>query len=97
MRLPVFENDPRPEYSPWFSLQTLQLRKGLGKQWELYAGVKNLLHFRPPANSILRPFDPFDRTVDDPVANPYGFTFDATYVFAPFQGRRGFAGVRYTF
>jgi outer membrane receptor for ferrienterochelin and colicins len=97
MQLPVFENDPRPGYSPWYSFQTLQVRKGVGRKWELYAGVKNLLDFRPPANSILRSFDPFDRTVDDPVTNPNNFTFDASYVFAPFQGRRAFAGVRYTF
>jgi outer membrane receptor for ferrienterochelin and colicins len=27
--------------------------------------------------------------------NPYGLTFDPTYVYAPNQGRRGFVGVRF--
>jgi outer membrane receptor for ferrienterochelin and colicins len=30
------------------------------------------------------------------VDNPKGFTFDTSYNYAPIQGIRGFAGIRYT-
>ena len=105
MRLPLLgELDPRDAYSPWWSIQNIQLTKKLGNAWELYGGVKNLLNFTPPANSIARSFDPFDKQVafgpDGQVVptpnNPYGLTFDPTYVYAANQGIRGFFGVRYT-
>ena len=104
MRLPLLgELDNRPEYSPWWSIQNIQITKKFQKGWELYGGVKNLLNYTPPSNSIARPFDPFDKNVkfDDngqviPTAdNPYGLTFDPSYVFAPNQGIRGFIGARY--
>jgi outer membrane receptor for ferrienterochelin and colicins len=96
--------DNRAGESPWWSLQNIQFTKSLGQQWEIYGGIKNLLNFTPPANSIARPFDPFDKqVVFDPggqvVAtpeNPNALTFDPTYMFAPNQGIRGFAGFRYT-
>jgi outer membrane receptor for ferrienterochelin and colicins len=105
MRLPLLgELDDRPEYSPWWSLQNIQITKGLGEKWEIYGGVKNLLNYTPPANSIARAFDPFDRGVTfdglgnvvPTPENPNGLTFDPTYMFAPNQGIRGFLGVRYT-
>lgn len=105
MRLPLLgELDDRPEYSPWWSLQNIQVTKGLGEKWEIYGGVKNLLNYTPPASSIARAFDPFDRGVSfDGVGNvvptpenPNALTFDPTYMFAPNQGIRGFLGVRYT-
>lgn len=104
MRLPLLgELDDRPEYSPWFSIQNIQLSRKFGN-WEIYGGVKNLLNFTPPANSIARAFDPFDRGVDFDEAgqviptpgNPNALTFDPTYVFAPNQGIRGFLGMRFT-
>ncbi|MGB1119599.1 MAG: TonB-dependent receptor [Chitinophagales bacterium] len=106
MRLPLLGDlDDRPEYSPWWSLQNIQLTKGFGKRWEIYGGVKNLLNYRPPANSIARSFDPFDRQVQfdangQAIAtndNPNALTFDPSYVFAPNQGIRGFLGVRVAF
>ncbi len=105
MRLPLLgELDDRDEYSPWWSIQNIQLTKRLGDSWEIYGGVKNLLNFTPPANSIARSFDPFDKNVvfnpDGSVMptsdNPNALTFDPTYVFAPNQGIRGFLGVRFT-
>ena len=94
--------DPRPGESPWFSIQNLQVRRTRGRT-TLYGGVKNLLNFTPPANSIARPFDPFDRGVDfaadgSVVAtpdNPHALTFDPTYVFAANQGIRAFFGISY--
>ena len=56
MRLPLLgENDPRDEYSPWFSIQNIQLSKKFNNSWEVYGGVKNLLNFTPAANSINTP------------------------------------------
>ncbi|MCG2460380.1 TonB-dependent receptor [Flavobacteriaceae bacterium F89] len=105
MRLPLIsDTDPRNPYSPWYSIQNIQLTKKFGTQWELFGGVKNLLDFTPPANSITRPYDPFDKNVifdNDGRAvatpdNPYALTFDPNYVYASNQGIRGFLGVRYT-
>lgn len=106
MRLPLLgELDDRPAYSPWFSIQNIQLTKKVKTNWEIYGGVKNLLNYTPPANSIARAFDPFDKQVTFDASgqavstanNPKGLTFDPSYVFAPNQGIRGFIGVRYTF
>ncbi len=84
MRLPLLgDSDTRPEYSPWWSLQNIQLTKRFNNQWEIYGGVKNLLNYTPPANSIAGSFTPFDES------------FDPSYVFAPNQGIRGFLGLRY--
>tara|TARA_B100000809_G_C15130438_1_gene528179 strand:- start:280 stop:2535 length:2256 start_codon:yes stop_codon:yes gene_type:complete len=95
MKLPLVENDVRAEYSDWYSIQNIQLTKTFKKNWEIYGGVKNLLNFTPPSNSILRANDPFDKNVDSP-DNPNGYTFDPSYVYTTFQGIRGFFGVRYT-
>jgi outer membrane receptor for ferrienterochelin and colicins len=97
--------DNRPAESPIWSLQNMQVAKALGNRLECYAGIKNLLNYTPPANSIARPFDPFDRQVvfDDQgqvvptPENPNALSFDPTYMFAPNQGRRGYLGLRYTF
>jgi len=85
MRLPLLgENDLRDEYSPWFSIQNIQLSKKLNNNWEVYGGVKNLLNFTPASNSINSPEMPFSDS------------FDPSYVYASNQGIRAFAGVRYT-
>lgn len=94
MRLPVLPNDYRPEYSPWFAIANLQLTKKFDKGFEIYGGVKNLFNF-VPADPIMRPFDPFDKKADDPVNNPYGYSFDPSYNYSPMQGIRGFLGVRF--
>jgi outer membrane receptor for ferrienterochelin and colicins len=85
MRLPLLgETDPRNEYSPWFSIQNIQLSKKFTNSWEVYSGVKNLLNFTPAANSINSPDMPFSDS------------FDPSYVYASNQGIRAFIGVRYT-
>lgn len=105
MRLPLLGPlDNRSEYSPWWSVQNIQITKKLGTSWELYGGVKNLLNYTLPSNSIARAFDPFDRgVVFDAVGsviptetNPNALSFDPTYLFAPNQGIRGFLGLRFT-
>lgn len=95
MRLPVQPHDFRPERSPWHLLANVQYRRSLMERFEVYGGVKNLLGF-VPRDPLMRPFDPFNRQVDDPVANPYGHTFDTAYMYAPLQGRRWFVGLRFT-
>jgi len=95
MRLPLLgANDPRDEYSPWFSIQNIQLSKKFSNSWEVYGGVKNLLNFTPAANSINRADNPFDVGVNTETNPERGF--DPSYVYASNQGIRAFAGVRYT-
>jgi outer membrane receptor for ferrienterochelin and colicins len=105
MRLPILsEEDPRAANSPVWSLQNIQMTKKFRNGLEIYGGVKNLLNFTPPANSIARANDPFDKNVKfdeqgQVIAtpdNPYRLTFDPSYVFAPNQGIRAFLGMRYT-
>jgi outer membrane receptor for ferrienterochelin and colicins len=108
MRLPLIsEFDPRRAYSPVWSIQNIQVTKKLGKNWEIYAGVKNLLNWTPARNNpfiIARTNDPFDKQVQydafgkvqKTTDNPYALTFDPTYVYAPNQGLRAFLGARFT-
>lgn len=107
MRLPLLsEQDPRKEYSPWWSIQNIQLTKTLGNEIEIYGGVKNLLNWTPNKSNpfiIARTNDPFDKNVQFDANgqamitpdNSYGLTFDPSYVYGPNQGIRGFLGVRY--
>lgn len=94
MRLPILPNDYRPEYSPFYAIANIQVTKRFSRQFEVYAGIKNLLNF-VPKDPIMRPFDPFDKNTEDPVSNPYGYTFDPSYNYASMQGIRGFAGFRW--
>lgn len=108
MRLPLLgPQDPRPEYSPWWSIQNIQLTYSGFKKFEIYGGVKNLLDWTPAKSApflIARSRDPFDKHVQfgpDGQAlttpdNPYALTFDPSYVYAPNQGIRGFLGLRLT-
>lgn len=107
MKLPLLsETDPRNPNSPWYSLQNIQFTYTGWKNFELYAGIKNLLNFSPKQNNpflISRIEDPFDKNVQYDSAgkvlatpdNPYGLSFDTTYVYGPNQGIRGFFGLRY--
>ncbi|MCJ8155433.1 TonB-dependent receptor [Chryseobacterium sp. SSA4.19] len=94
MRLPVPPDDYRPEYSLFYSLANIQISKIFRSGFEVYGGVKNIFNFTPK-DPLMRPFDPFDQHVDDPVNNPNHYTFDTTYGYAPMQRIRGFLGLRY--
>lgn len=108
MRLPLSSDlDPRASESPWYSLQNIQFTYSGLKNFECYAGIKNLLNFLPKQNNpflIARTNDPFDKNVSydangQAIAtpeNPYGLTFDTSYVYGPNQGIRSFFGLRYT-
>lgn len=108
MRLPLLGPlDPRKPYSPWWSLQNLQLVYHPHKTLRLYGGIKNLLDFTPMRGNpfiIARSHDPFDKqvqfapdgTVLPSAENPYALSFDPNYVYAPNQGLRVFLGLAYT-
>ena len=108
MRLPLLSTlDPRAEYSPVYSIQNIQFTFVGFKNFEIYAGIKNLLNFTPKQNNpflIANANDPFDQNVTYDAngqvlatpQNPYGLTFDTTYIYAQNQGSRGFFGLRYT-
>lgn len=66
----------------YFMLQAQVTR--VFKRWELYFGGENLLNVRQE-NPILSP------------ENPFGNTFDATRVWGPVTGIKGYAGIRLTF
>lgn len=105
MRLPVLSDlDPRASMSPWWSLQNLQITwSSSNSKVQIFLGIKNLLNFTPPSNSIARSFDPFDKNVIFNQAgeviptesNPNALIFDPSYVYAPNQGIRGFIGFKY--
>jgi outer membrane receptor for ferrienterochelin and colicins len=94
MRLPILPNDYRPEYSPLYSLANIQFSKSFKSGFEVYCGIKNVFNFTPN-DPLMRPFDPFDKNVNDPVNNPNHYTFDTTYGYAPMQRIRSFLGVKY--
>ena len=108
MRLPLLSNrDPRAEYSPVWSLQNLKFSIEKNNDFTFFAGIKNLLNWTPAKNNpflIARANDPFDREVSYDASgniqatstNPYGLSFDPTYMYAPNQGRRFFIGINYT-
>ena len=107
MKLPLLnEFDPRSPNSPTHSIQNIQFTHSRFKNFEFYIGVKNLLNFLPKQSNpflIAGANDPFDANVQYDAngqvlatpQNPYGLTFDTTYVYAQNQGIRGFFGLRY--
>ena len=104
LKLPTLSAlDPRSSMSETFTIVNIQLTKNWGGAFETFGGVKNMLNFTPPANSISRAFDPFDKqvtfngsgNVTQTANNPYALTFDPSYVYASNQGIRFYAGVRW--
>ena len=106
MKLPLLNDlDPRQATSPVWSIQNIKVAWGKPKGYiEWFAGVKNLLNWTPNQGNpflIARTNDPFDKNVQFDASgqamatanNPYGLTFDPTYVYAPNQGIRFFAGL----
>lgn len=91
-RLPVFVNDYRPAWSPWFALLNINIKKTF-RAFDFYGGIKNVLNF-VPKDPIMRPFDPFDKQVNDPVNNPNNYSFDPSYNYASLQGISFYLGIR---
>ena len=103
MKLPLLGAlDTRDPMSPVINIMNLQATYS-HKEFELYAGIKNIFNFKPAANSIARAFDPFDKDVEfgsngQVIAtpnNPNALSFDPSYVYYSNQGINGFLGLRY--
>jgi outer membrane receptor for ferrienterochelin and colicins len=99
--------DPRNPESPFWSIQNIQFTCRIRKKLEIYTGFKNLLNWTPSKNNpflIARNTDPFDKSIEydsqgnilSTIENPYGLSFDPSYVFAPNQGRKLFLGIRFS-
>jgi len=103
MKLPLLGAlDTRDPESPVINIMNLQTTYSF-KEFELYAGIKNIFNFKPASNSIARAFDPFDTGVEfgnngQVIAtpnNPNALSFDPSYVYYSNQGSNGFLGLRY--
>jgi len=103
MKLPLLGDlDTRAPYSPVINIVNLQATYAI-KTIGVYAGIKNILNFKPASNSIARAFDPFDSGVEfgangQVIAtpnNPNALSFDPSYVYYSNQGINGFLGIRY--
>ncbi len=70
------------EYSPSFVVMNFQVTK-VFRKFECYGGAENLFDFRQ-LNPIIHP------------ENPFGNSFDATNIWGPIQGRRIYAGIRFS-
>lgn len=107
MKLPLLNQyDPRPEFSKAYSIQNLKFNLALYKGLECFWGIKNILNFNPTKGlpfMIARANDPFDKHViwdsnGYPALtpeNPYGLTFDPSYIYAPLQGRNFYIGLKF--
>jgi outer membrane receptor for ferrienterochelin and colicins len=83
--LPTFPDplvDSDLEESPVFFTMNLQITKQF-RRFEVYAGSENLLNY-------LQEFPIVNAD------NPFGPSFDATNIWGPIDGRRIYAGLRYT-
>ena len=103
MYLPVVPGDFRDAKSPLHGILNLQVTRSFKNKIELYGGVKNILNFLPKY-PLLHPDDPFNKpggkyfdSNGNPrlVTNPYGYTFDTSYNYAPMQGAKLYIGTRY--
>jgi outer membrane receptor for ferrienterochelin and colicins len=97
IRLPILENDFRPEYSLPYTIHNLKVSKNYNNGWTNFISLRNFTNFTPPKYSILRANDPFDQNINDPIDNPEGYTFDASYMYASFQGFNLVFGVSFVF
>jgi len=83
MKLPEYEPPfERATSSPWFSEHNLQLTLRPNRELDFYLSVKNLSNYTQK-NPIID------------AANPFGDSFDTSYVYGPVLGRRFMAGLRF--
>ena len=97
IRLPLLENDFRPEYSQPYTIHNIKVSKNFNNGWTTFLALRNFINFTPPSYSILRSDDPFDQNINDPINNPEGYTFDASYMYASFQGINFVFGLSFVF
>ena len=75
-------NGQNIERSPFYVIMNAQVTKKLGKCWELYVGGENLTNYKQDYPII---------SAD----NPNSEDFDASMVWGPLSGIRGYLGVRF--
>ena len=68
--------------SPFYVIMNAQVTKKLGKYWEVYVGGENLTNYKQDYPII---------SADNPASND----FDASMVWGPLSGVRGYMGVRF--
>lgn len=98
MRLPLVDNDYRPDYSPETIIANIQLSKKFKNGLTVYGGVKNLLNTLPKGDVIARWWDPYGEPGNGvtPPAGRNDVIFEPNdYSYTAMQGIRGFIGLRY--
>ena len=70
------------ERSPFYVIMNAQVTKKLGKYWELYLGGENLTNYKQQYPIIS-------------AENPTSEDFDASMIWGPISGIRGYLGVRF--
>ena len=75
-------NNQTMERSPFYVIINAQITKKLGKYWELYVGGENLTNYKQ------------DYPIVSP-NNPASDDFDASMVWGPISGIRGYFGMRF--
>ena len=70
------------ERSPFYVIMNAQITKKLGEHWELYAGGENLTNYKQNHPLVA-------------ASEPFGNDFDASMVWGPLSGIRGYFGFRF--
>ena len=70
------------ERSPFYVIMNAQITKRLGEQWEIYAGGENLTNYKQKHPLVA-------------ASEPFGNDFDASMVWGPLSGIRGYVGFRF--
>ena len=70
------------ERSPFYVIMNAQITKKLGEHWELYAGGENLTNYKQHHPLVA-------------ASEPFGNDFDASMVWGPLSGIRGYLGFRF--
>ena len=68
--------------SPFYVIMNAQVTKKFGEHWELYAGGENLTNYKQQHPLVS-------------ASNPFGNDFDASMVWGPLSGIRGYIGARF--
>lgn len=74
--------DQNLERSPFYVMLSAQVTKKLGKHWELYFGGENLTNYRQNHPVVA-------------ASDPFGTDFDASMVWGPLSGIKGYLGFRF--
>ncbi len=74
--------DSMPEYSPSFSVMTVQVTRTFSSTFEVYVGGENIGNYKQE-KAILGS------------DNPFGTTFDTSIIYAPVFGQMYYAGLRF--